>query len=91
MTIDTTYDPTTINTLIQNEEEEQLEPQEEAMRAHEKGSRVALRTIVTVLAIIIGILLVLFIVSKAALYNSIFDMLRDMSVALGEVIRRIFS
>ncbi len=65
--------------------------QEQLTRAKEHGTKVTIRTIVVIGAIVVGILLVLFVVSRAALYTSIPDMLGDMGSALAEVIRRIFS
>lgn len=65
--------------------------QDEAMTAEESRKKVVIRAIITVVAILIGIFLVLFIVSRAALYDSIPAMLGDMGVQLAEAIRRIFS
>ena len=65
--------------------------QQEAKHAYEKGSKVAIRTVLIVLAILAGILLVLFIVSRAALYDSIPLMLSDMWAAFVELVSRIFS
>lgn len=87
---DSTYNTNATATLPQTGEEGG-QRQSEATRAHEKGSMVTVRAIVTVVAILLGILLVLFIVAWAARYDSIFTMLGDMGAALGEVFSRIFS
>lgn len=63
--------------------------QAEVKRAYESGRRVFGRTIATVVLLAVGIFLLLYVVSRVALYDSIPEMLSEMSIALSEVFRKI--
>lgn len=63
--------------------------QAEVKRAYESGRRVTGRTIATLVLLAVGIFLLLHIVAKVALYDSIPEMLVEMGEALSEVFKRI--
>jgi len=81
---ETNDESTVVEEEVITEEEE-----EEEKKDKEPFKKTLIRVIISILIIAVGIFLVLWIVSLAAQYDSISDMLRDMSNEVNLMIRRI--
>lgn len=69
----------------------EVSPKEKKKKKKEPGRKLALRIIISVVVIALGIYLILYLVARAAMYDSIGSMLQHMFNELSIMVERILA